>query len=342
MNLVIGGTGLVGSHLLLELISLGEKVKVLIRPSSSKKQILQTFRFYTSEAEHYFNQLEWAEGNILDYASLLAALEGVTHVYHCAAIVSFSPRKYDFLLHNNVDGTTNVVNACLKTPGVKLCFVSSIAALGHSESTEEVTEAHMWKPNIKRSVYSVSKFKSEMEVWRGIEEGLQAVIVNPSVIIGPGNWEKSSSAFFPIVYKGLKFYTNGVTGFVDVRDVVKVMVQLMRSPVRDDRFIVSAVNMSFREFFGIIAGALHVKPPRYEASPWILTLASRLDGIKSILTFTERKISEDTITAAISRNFYSNRKIRDTIGFHFRPFEETAMDCASIFLKQQKTKKASE
>lgn len=340
MNLVIGGTGLVGSHLLLELLSRGEKAKVLIRPSSSKNQILQTFRFYTSQADNYFNQLEWAEGNILDYSSLLKALEGVSRVYHCAAMVSFSPRHYDYLLHNNVDGTANVVNACLKKTGIKLCFVSSIAALGHSESSEEVTEAHMWKPNIKRSVYSVSKFKSEMEVWRGIEEGLQAVIVNPSVIIGPGNWEKSSAAFFPIVYKGLNFYTNGVTGFVDVRDVVKVMVELMNSRVRDDRFIVNAVNMSFREFLNVIAGALKVRPPKYEAKPWILSLVSRLDGIKSSLTSSERKISDDTILAAVSKNYYSNKKIRETLGFQFRPFEETAMHCASIYLKQKTNKKS--
>lgn len=334
MNLVIGGTGLVGSHLLLELLFRGEKVKVVIRRTSFKKQILKTFQFYTTQAETLFEQLEWTEGDITDYASIHQALLGVTHVYHCAALVSFSPKNKNQLLRNNVDGTANVVNACLKYPGIKLCFVSSIAALGHSEASELVTEAHTWKPNIRRTVYSLSKFKSEMEVWRGIEEGLNAVIVNPSVIIGPGNWVNSSAAFFPTVYNGLKFYTNGVTGFVDVRDVVGAMIDLMKSPIKNDRFIVSAENLSFRELFCLIADALNVQRPRYEATPIILSLASKLDWLRSIITNSKRKISSDTISAGVSRNFYSNIKIKETLNFEFRPFTQTIKDCAEIYLKQ--------
>lgn len=333
MNLVIGGTGLVGSHLLFELLLRGEKVKVLTRPTSYKKQILNTFRYYTSFAEKYYDQIEWIEGNIRDFNSVYKALEGISHVYHCAAIVSFAPADRDLLIRNNVDGTANVVNACLKRSGIKLCFVSSIAALGHSEANEEVTEAHMWKPNIKRTIYSISKFKSEMEVWRGIEEGLQAIIVNPSVIIGPGNWEKSSAAFFPLIYKGLKFYTTGVTGFVDVRDVATAMIQLIHSPVKNDRFIVSATNISFKELFNLISQGLKVKPPRFEASPLLLSMASKFDWIKNIFTSGNRKISNDTISAAIARNRYSNKKIRETIGFEFRPFEQTVNDCAALYLK---------
>lgn len=333
MNLVIGGTGLVGSHLILELLLRGEKVKVLTRANSSKTQILKTFGYYTNDASLYYEKLEWAEGNILEYNTLLNSLEGIRHVYHCAAMVSFSPKDTSMLLRTNVEGTANVVNACLKKPGIKLCFVSSIAALGHSEDSEEVTEAHSWKPTIKRSVYSLSKFKAEMEIWRGIEEGLDAVIVNPSVILGPGNWDKSSSALFPLVYKGLKFYTTGITGFVDVRDVVKAMVLLMNSSLKNDRFIVSAKSTSFREIFELIATSLNVKPPRYEATPFILNIASRLDGLKSALNFGERKISADTIIAAVSKNTYSNRKIREQLNFRFRPMEETINDCARFYLK---------
>lgn len=334
MNLVIGGTGLVGSHLILELLFQGEKVKVLSRASSSKIQVLRTFEYYTNQSQRYFNNLQWIEGDVIDFNSIEKALEGINKVYHCAAKVSFSAKYKDLIYSTNIDGTANVVNACLKHPGVKLCFVSSIAALGHSEANEEVTEAHMWKPNIKRTFYSISKFKAEMEVWRGIEEGLDAVIVNPSVIMGPGNWNNSSSVFFPLVHKGMKFYTCGVTGFVDVRDVAKAMVQLMNSSLKSDRFIVSATNLSFRELFIEIAKALKVKPPRYEASPVILSIASKLDGLKSAITFTERKISNDTISAALSRNYYNNTKLRDTLGFNYRPFEETILHCASMYLKE--------
>lgn len=334
MNLVFGGTGLVGSHLLLELLNRGEKVKVFIRPTSSKKQILKTFRYHTTNAEAYYNQLEWITGDILNIISITEALKDVDAVYHCAAMVSFAPKNKELLYRNNVEGTANVVNACLKYPGIKLCFVSSISALGHSETSEEVTETHSWKPTIKRTVYSVSKFKSEMEIWRGIEEGLDAIIVNPSVIIGPGNWGSSSSAFFPLVYKGLKFYTRGITGYVDVRDVTRAMVLLMHSPYKNDRFIVSAQNLSFKELFCKIAKALNVKEPQYQATPVILTLASKLDGLKSVLTLSERKISDDTISAATSSNYYSNKKIRETLNFQFRPVEETIHDCAKIFLQE--------
>lgn len=332
MNLVIGGTGLVGSHLLLELLSEGEKVKVLSRASSLRHQVLKTFEYYTDQSEEYFNNIEWTEGDITNYQSVERALEGVEKVYHCAALVSFAKKK-DLLFRTNVDGTANVVNACLGRRDVKLCFVSSIAALGQSEANEEITEAHMWKPNIKRSLYSISKFKSEMEVWRGIEEGLEAVIINPSVIIGPGSWESSSSAFFPLVYKGLKFYTSGRTGFVDVRDVAKAMVLLMNSPLKNDRFIVSATNLSFKELFFKIAHALKVKPPKYEASPVILSIASKLDALKSAITFTERKISNDTISAAISHNHYNNVKLCSALGFKYRSFDQTINRCASLYLK---------
>lgn len=332
MNLVIGGTGLVGSHLLLELLSEGEKVKVLSRASSLRHQVLKTFEYYTDQSEEYFNNIEWIEGDITNYQSVERALEGVEKVYHCAALVSFAKKK-DLLFRTNVDGTANVVNACLGRRDVKLCFVSSIAALGQSEANEEITEAHMWKPNIKRSLYSISKFKSEMEVWRGIEEGLEAVIINPSVIIGPGSWKSSSSAFFPLVYKGLKFYTSGRTGFVDVRDVAKAMVLLMNSPLKNDRFIVSATNLSFKELFFKIAHALKVKPPKYEASPVILSIASKLDALKSAITFTERKISNDTISAAISHNHYNNVKLCSALGFKYRSFDQTINSCASLYLK---------
>lgn len=335
MNLVIGGTGLVGSHLIFELLTRGEKVKVLTRASSARQQILKTFNYYTSAPESYFNQLQWIEGDITDYNSIALALNGITHVYHCAAMVSFSPKSKNLLLRTNVDGTANVVNACLNYPGIKLCFVSSIAALGHSETNEEITEAHNWKPTIKRSLYSLSKFKSEMEVRRGIEEGLEAIIVNPSVIIGPGNWNNGSSSFFPLVYKGLKFYTNGTTGVVDVRDVVKAMVLLMNSPIKNDRFIVSAKNISFKELLQLIAKSLNVKPPKFEASPAILSIASKLDSIKSLFTFSERKISDDTISAATSKSLYNNQKLRKLINFEYLSFEETISNCAALYLRDK-------
>jgi nucleoside-diphosphate-sugar epimerase len=333
MNFIIGGTGLVGSHLLLELLNRREKVKVLKRSVSNTNQVLETFRFYTSNAEKLFHDIEWVEGDILDFQAIELALENVSHVYHCAAMVSFSPKNKYHMLRTNVEGTANIVNACKRKPHIKLCFVSSIAAIGSAENNELIAETHMWKPGEQRSVYSISKFKSEMEVWRGIEEGLNAVIVNPSVIIGPGNWKKSSSAFFPLISNGMKYYTNGITGFVDVRDVVKIMVQLMKSEISGERFIVSSENRSFRELFATIAKYLNVKPPKYEATRSILLIGSFLDKIRSWITFSPRKISSDTISAAICKDCYSNKKVSDKLNYSFIPFETMIQECAAKYAK---------
>jgi dihydroflavonol-4-reductase len=333
MNLVLGGTGLVGTHLLLELLKQGEKVKALKRSSSNLIQVLTTFRYYCEDAEELYQQIEWIDGDILDFSSIDAALYGVTKVYHCAAMVSFAPKDKSLMLRNNIEGTMHVVNACLQRREIKLCFVSSIAALGSSESGEEVTEKHMLKPGEKRSTYSISKFKSEMEVWRGIEEGLNAVIINPSVIIGPGDWKKSSASFFPLVKKGLKYYTSGIAGFVDVRDVTGIMIRLMKTSIHGERFIVSAENRSFRDFFSIIAKELHVTAPKFEASTRMLYWVSKMDAIISFLTFSERRLSSDAISAAIARDSYSNKKISGALNYQFKSLEVTISDCAAKFLK---------
>jgi dihydroflavonol-4-reductase len=331
MNLVIGGTGLLGSHLVLHLLEKGEKVRVLRRSSSNINQVLRVIKFYHENAEEFFQQIEWIEGDILDYNSLISALDGVRHVYHCAAVVSFSPKDKVRMLYNNIEGTANVVNACLKQGGIRLCYVSSIASLGASESGEEITENHMIKPGERRTIYSISKFKSEMEVWRGIEEGLNAVIVNPSVILGPGDWQRSSGAFFPLVKNGLKYYTSGTTAFVDVRDVADIMVRLVNSSVKSERFIVSSENKTFREFFTLVAKALNVKAPKYEAGYKMLYWASKADAIISRITFSKRRLTSDTIISSTGKDSYSNHKVKELLNYSFRTVEEMVQNTAAKF-----------
>jgi len=224
MILVTGGTGLVGSRLLFDLTSRGEKVRALKRPDSNLDAVRRVFSYYSDRPGDLFYKIEWVNADILNIDSLLEAMHNVKQVYHAAAWVSFDPADREKLIRNNVDGTRNIVNACLASSVRKLCYVSSTSALGPPGTNGLIDEKSMWVPNRLNSGYSVSKFYSEMEVWKGIEEGLKAVIVNPSIIFGPGFWDKGSSSMFTNIFRGLKFYSNGVTGFVSVEDVSAAMI----------------------------------------------------------------------------------------------------------------------
>ena len=219
MILLTGGTGLVGSHILYELTSRGEKVRATRRSSSKTDIVERLFRFYSGEdAPRLLGNIEWINADLADYYSLEDALKGVTHVIHAAAMVSFNPGEAQNMLAVNAEGTSNLVNACLEKGVEKFCFVSSVSSLGKHPSGKEVDEDVEWQPDDNRSAYSYSKFRAEMEVWRASKEGLPVIVVNPSVIIGPVDWKRSSGRLFYSVQKGMPFYTTGVTGFVDARD----------------------------------------------------------------------------------------------------------------------------
>lgn len=340
MILVTGGTGLVGSHLLYLLTSQGHRVKALFRTSKGIEQVKKLFAYYTASPEEWMERIEWIEGDLLEIPDLDQVLEGVDQVYHCAAMVSFHRKEKSAMLKNNIEGTARIVNACLERTGIQLCFVSSIAALGSSSEGEMVTEEHIWKPSGKHSAYSKSKFLSEMEVWRGISEGLSAVIVNPAVILGPGNWEKSSASFFREVYRGMPFYTNGVTGYVDVRDVVNGMVKLMDQKIFGERFILVSENKSYREVFSQMAAALGKKAPSVMATPWMTKVAATGSGLYALLTGKAPVVTRDTARSAHSITSYSNDKIRKALNVSFISVEESIRDTALVFLKDQQTELA--
>ena len=332
MIVVTGGTGLVGSHLLYELTLGGNKVRALRRESSDIGFVLQIFKYYTVDAEILFNQIEWIEGDIQDPVSLDDAINEGDVVYHAAALVSFAPGKKREIFKNNISGTANIVNTCLKKKVVKLCYVSSVAALGSSEDGLPVTENLIWSPSKKHSNYSISKFHSEMEVWRGAEEGLNVVIVNPSIILGPGNWASGSSALFYKIYKGLKFYTPGVTGYVDVRDLVKVMVQLMKSNISSERFILNAENCSFEQIFKNISRELKKPAPKYKLKKWLGAFAWRFEYIRSKMLSKQPLITKETMNAAFNNSFYSSNKVKEKLNFSFIPIEQSIKDICKIFL----------
>jgi nucleoside-diphosphate-sugar epimerase len=335
MIFVTGGTGLVGAHLLYELTKANKHVKALKRETSNLQQVLKTFSYYTSNPEKLFEKIEWVNGNILDYFSLENLLEGVTEIYHCAAIVSFQPTERRKIIANNVDGTSNLVNAALVNGVKKICHVSSVAALGKLENGMMTTEETNWIPSKKVSGYSESKFFSETEIWRGIEEGLNAVIVNPSIILGPGNWDNGSSKIFKTIWDGMKFYTRGVTGYVDVKDVVKAMISLMDGSnfdaVKNQRFLLNAENLSYQEVFTRIADALGKPQPNYYASEFLVNLTWRAAKLFSVITHKPVAITRETAAASQKVARFDGSKITRTIPFHYLSISESIKQTAKFY-----------
>ncbi|WP_297089022.1 NAD-dependent epimerase/dehydratase family protein [uncultured Draconibacterium sp.] len=334
MIFVTGGTGLVGAHLLFELCKAGENVRALKRSTSNLSQVLKTFNYYASNARELFDCIEWVDGDILDYYSLEKLLKGVTQIYHCAAIVSFETKERQRMISNNVEGTANLVNAAIENNVEKLCHVSSIAALGKLQNGNFVTEETNWVPSKKNSGYSESKFFSETEIWRGIEEGLDAVVVNPSIILGPANWESGSAKIFKTVSDGMKFYTKGVTGFVDVFDVVRPMIQLMHESnfekCKNQRYILSAENLSYQNVFTQIAVAMQKTAPTVWATDWLLSLVWRAAKVVSIFTGKPSLITREAATGRNEVNNFDGSKITRQIGYSYRPVGESIKQTAAF------------
>ena len=323
MILVTGATGLVGSHLLYELLKKEEKIKALKRQSSDTGQVLKIFGYYTDEFEKLYSRIEWVEGDLSDRESLEMAFKNVDKVYHSAAIISMDSANNAEMKKINIEGTTNIVNLCLEKKVSKLCYVSSVAAIGKRTAPDFVDENVLWKAGKKRITYGSTKFYAEMEVWRGIAEGLEAVIVNPSIIIGPGVMGKGSMAMFDRIAKGLKFYTHGVTGYVDVRDVVKAMILLMESEIKGERYILNSENLSYKEIFGMIALGLNKPAPNIYANRFMTGLAWQLDWLKSKFPGGTHMITKETTAIAHRKTLFSNGKVKEVFGIEFIPIRES-------------------
>ena len=241
------------------------------------------------------DQVEWVEGDILDVSFLEEAMNGVTHVYHAAAMVSFAPEDVEMMMKVNINGTANIVNASLAEGIEKMVHVSSISSLGRFEHQPHITEKSSWQTSKLNTNYAISKFNSECEVWRGMEEGLSAVIVNPSVILGSGYWNSGSCALFKKIWDGLKYYPTGATGFIDVRDVARAIVELMESNIHSERFILNAENKSFRDFFTKVAKHLDKKAPSIAVTPLLRALAWRGEWLRAKITGVRPIVTRETV-----------------------------------------------
>lgn len=331
MILVTGGTGLVGSHLLFDLLKQDKPIRAIIRDKNKINQVKKIFSYYSDDFENLIRKIDWVVGDILDLYSLEQAFADVKKVYHCAAIISFDEKDKAQLINSNVQGTENIVNLCLEKNIEKLCHVSSIASLGISLNRDLIDENTKWSTSKNHSAYSISKYKSEMEVWRAIQEGLNAVIVNPSVILGPGFWSSGSGALFTKAAKGMKYFTSGATGFVDVRDVTKSMITLMNSEINGKRLIVNSENIKYKKLFNLISKEMGVATPKKEATETLLKIAVLADSIASKLKIKKREITKDIVRSSISVSNYSNNKIINEIGIKFIPINESIRKIAEIF-----------
>ncbi len=332
MILVTGATGLVGSFLTLELLKKGRQVRALKRPGRNMDMIRRVFELYSDNPEELLSKIEWVDGELLDIFSLEEAMEGVEEVYHCAALVSFLRGDRKNLMKINVEGTANLVNAALEKKVRKLCHVSSIAALGRPEKQlEMIDEKLVWKTSKNNSNYAISKYGAEREVWRGVAEGLDAVIVSPSVVLGVAGPGMGSSRLFNVVWEGLKFYPPGQNGFVDVRDVARAMVLLMESEVKNERFILNAENVPYKRLFDMIAAGFDKKGPQIYVSPFLSGLSWRSEAVISWLKGRKPLITKETARTAVQHYAYTNDKIRHAIGFEFIPIEETIRHFCGVF-----------
>lgn len=338
MILVTGGTGLVGSHLLYKLTINNESVRAIYRRSQKLEAVKKVFSYYTDDVDALYNKIDWMEADINDVPALSEAFKDIEYVYHCAAFVSFEPDKYRQLRKINIEGTANIVNLCIANHIKKLCYVSSVAAIGHEiDPNKLITEHTSWNPEDDHSVYAITKYGAEIEVWRGTQEGVDAVIVNPGVILGPGFWRGGGSgSLISKIYKGFPYYTNGTTAYVDVDDVIEAMHQLMKSDIKNESFIVISENLSFKDFQTKVAKVLDVKPAQKEASKLLLQLGWRLDWLNRILQGKRRKLSRQMARTAITQTLYDASKLKKALNFEFKSMDDSIQAVGMFFLQDVK------
>lgn len=337
MVFITGCTGLVGSHLVSELVSRQQtidnnsqsNIKLLCREGSDLsllKRVLSRRGF-----EEIPDNIEFVRGDILDYDILEEAMRGVDEVYHCAAVVSFDPSDVGSLMSVNVEGVRNMVDAALRCGVKKFCHVSSIAALGRALEGETIDEESPWTHSKNNSVYSNSKHRGEMEVWRGMAEGLNAIIVNPSLILGAGKWDSGSCELFSTIAKGFPFYTTGINGFVDVKDVVRAMLTLMENNKFGQRYCLNGALISYKDLFTMMADNFKIEAPHIKVGKFLSEIAWRAFWLIGKIQGKKPLITKETARTATRRYSYSSAKIIKELDFKFTPIEESVREICRNF-----------
>lgn len=311
---ITGGTGFLGAYLIKELVEKGYTVRAIHR---NKK-----LPFFIEP--RILKKVQWVTGDILDVVSLYEGMEGMDAVIHAAAKVSFHPKERKELFKTNIEGTANVVNAAIENNIGRFLHISSVAAIGRTAAGETVTEEKKWQPSKLNTWYALSKQQAEMEVWRGMGEGLNVVVANPTTILGYGDWNTTSCAIFKTAYNEFPWYTTGVNGFVNVEDVAKASVLLMESEYSGERFIINGDNWSFQQLLNTIADGLGKKRPYKEATPFLGAVAWRMEKLKSLFSGKRPLLTRQSARVAQSKTYFDNQKLLQHLpGFHFTPLAQT-------------------
>ena len=335
MILVTGGTGLVGSHLLFQLLDQDLPIRAIFRRDHKLESVTKVFAYYSEHANDLFDKIEWVKADLNDIPALQDAFNGITHVYHAAAFISFEPNRYRDLKKINTEGTANIVNLCISNNIQKLCYVSSIAAIGdEAKPSIKITEETEWNPEQDHSVYAITKYGAELEVWRGSQEGIDTIIINPGIILGPGYWNSGGSgSLFRQIHKGMSYYTNGTSAYVDVWDVVSIMIRLMESAIINERFIVISENLPFKQFQEKVASALNVKPAQKLAKPFLLAVAWRMDWLNHKLFGKRRKLSKQLANSLSNMALYDNTKVKQALNYEFNTIDTSISKVCDLYLK---------
>jgi nucleoside-diphosphate-sugar epimerase len=323
ITLVTGASGFLGRHLVRYLSQKGHTVRALYNNNPP------------AEDMNSLRNVRWEKYDLLDIYDVEAAMQDISDVYHCAAIVSFHPKDKERMLHFNIESTANIVNQALEQGIRKLAYVSSIASLGRNAATNEITEEEQWEESSYNSVYSFSKHSAELEVWRGNGEGLDTIIVNPGIILGEGNWDEGSARLIKVAYEEFPFYTRGINGWVDVQDVVAAIYQLMQSDITAERFILCEGNHAYHDIFNTMADALGRKKPKYHANAFMTSLVWRWQMLKNRLTGQNITITKETARTAHKQSFYNNTKLQQYLpDFSYTPIQQTIKRMADAFLAE--------
>ena len=336
MILVTGGTGLVGSHLLLELVKSGKKVRAIHRKNSDFKAVKNVFSYYIpfDEIDFLFDQIEWKEANLNDIPALAETFSEITTIYHCAALISFNPSDEKALRKINIEGTANIVNLCVALKVEKLCFISSIATMDLSLGEKFVTENFTWHPEKNHSEYAISKHGAEIEIWRGSQEGVPAIILNPGIILGPGFWDSGSGQLFKKINEGLNYHFPKTTGFVGVKDVVKAAITAMQSTIQNEQYIVVAENLSFEEVLGLVAESIQKPSPKKTLKPWMIFIGWIYQSATNLLFGTKRFLKKEDYKLLFEHSFYSSEKLKSEFEFEYTPIREVILKTGEKFRKE--------
>ena len=331
MDLVTGATGIVGGHVLLE-CALRGPVRAIYRQGCDRSIVERLFRHYHPEPELALENVHWVEADLLDVVAMDEAMTGIQRVYHAAAMVSFAAKDADAMWRMNVIGTANVVNAALRNGAYRLCHVSSTAAIGEAPEGAARDERSPWDENARASDYSRTKYAAELEVQRGIAEGLEAIMVNPCIVIGPGRAGRSSMTLVERLQKGTRFYPRGSNAVVDARDVARAMTILMERGGNGERYLLVGENLSYRRLFTLLTAAFNRPEPTIALKPWWLSLAWRLEHLRTRVLGGTPFITSDTAQSALSHRSYDASKAKAVPGITFRSAQE-AVDNVADFVK---------